>query len=166
MICLQIDSLSSLFAETQLMHALIPHATIMFMLVGWNAMAPLLLAQTLELDSLAIGIYSAYNGVVLFVFTWFIQPHLMKRFNLKSLYIGFGCAMLGILLVFPSMTLIPGIVEWNTVLLVSWRLSARFSSARLIAAISLFPARSALATGSLCLGDCCFARQKSKCKPC
>ena len=36
-------------------------------------MAPLLLAQTLEMDSLAIGIYTAYNGIVLFLFTWFIQ---------------------------------------------------------------------------------------------
>ena len=87
----------------------------MVMLVAWNAMVPLLLAQILEMDSFAIGVYTAYSGVVLFVFTWWIQPVLLKKFNFKSLYIGFGIGMLIVLLAFPSLTKIPGINDWDIV---------------------------------------------------
>merc|ERR1719491_2660331 len=72
-----IDSVGALLGKTKLIHGLVTHATILVMLVAWNAMVPLLLAQTLKMDSVAIGVYMAYNGMVLFAFTWWAQPWLM-----------------------------------------------------------------------------------------
>ena len=114
----KIDSLTALFKKTRIIHALVINATIMVMLVAWNAMVPLLLAQILEMDSFAIGVYMAYNGVVLFVFTWYIQPILIKKINYKTLYIGFGTGMLIVILAFPTLTKIPGINDWDIVPLV------------------------------------------------
>ena len=127
-----IKTLPQLFRYTNLAHALVINSTMMLMLVTWNAMVPLLMAQTLEFDSTEIGIQMAFCGIVLFIFTWYIQPPIMKKYNYKFLYVMFGSIMVIVIILFPSIAVIPNINnlnKWLLLVIVSVIGSFKFAAA-------------------------------------
>ena len=81
-------------SENGIIHALVIHATVMVMLVAWNAMVPCCWHRYwIWIHWQLVFIYIQWIGIIC-IYGW-IQPVLMDKFNYKSLYIGFGSGMLG-----------------------------------------------------------------------
>eukprot|EP01083_Nonionella_stella_P006805 19691_1 len=116
---IQIDSIADLFRKTKLVHPLVINSLIMLMLVAWNSIVPYFMAQTLQMNAIDIGIYMAWTGIMLFVSTWYVQPIVFDNFNHRKVYIAFGIAMLIVILLFPSIALIPHVLSWNKYVLLS-----------------------------------------------
>eukprot|EP01084_Bolivina_argentea_P160525 279527_1 len=99
-----IESVFDLFKKTQFMHGLFVYSFGIMWLMLWNVLAPLFLAQSLDFNSLEIGIYMAWNGVVLLVFTLKFQPYFLKKYLYKTLVLYCGIGMTFICFGFPSIT--------------------------------------------------------------
>ena len=101
------DTLSKLIYNTPLKHTLVVVSTLMLFLVAWNAQSSIFLAQGLDFDSLEIGIFMAYTGVVLLVYTWFIQPIFLRKFSHRPFYIINSILMIFVVIGFPSLIWLP-----------------------------------------------------------
>ena len=112
------NNLWELIIYTSLGHNLIVYSCLLLFLVGWNAVTVLYLAQTLDFDSLEIGIYMTWTGIVLLLFTWFIQPILLKKYTYKYMLIVCGIIQMIICIIFPTVSILINIDKFNKILLV------------------------------------------------
>ena len=86
----QIKTAKDMFKRTLLPHCLLQYAMAAISHMMFKEMGPVYMAQALLFNSEYIGYTQAFGGGILFFFTLFMQPWLLKKYNHRLLCMWFG----------------------------------------------------------------------------